>query len=407
MPAFPRPEREVLRELEHPLAFLFWEALRDVLLWNSVGPEERRGLFHPSPPRVREYLAYALLQAPELEEALRGLRVVSELPELAEEARVAEACAGVALWAEARGMKETAVQFAEAAARVEPEVSARSFTAGRLCRRLGDAPRAAMWYARAARLARIAYRRRRKGSEIDFANAHLGHGNLEHDLGNYREAEFHYMKAARAALRSGRKSLAAMANHSMVGVAGDTSRHGDALEYARKAVALYPADHPLFPALVHDVARLWMGMGYFSSALLLLERVLPRMERPDEKMVVAASLARSAAAVKDHIRYERTTAYVLATAAADTGMAASSLYHVAEGARSFWEWERATAMAEKALDIARQRDNGTIIALAERLLESLARREPGDVDLVPEEGGIIDALTRTILRKLRAGPPSA
>jgi len=400
MPVLARPEGEVLDECDGLLGGFFWQALRDVLLWAAAGPEARRGLF----VRPLAEIIGVPTEVPDVEAAIGELLALSAAPERAEPARVAEACAELALWAEGREKKRTAAHFAEAAARVEPHVSARSFTAGRLNRRLGDAVRAAMWYSRAARLARLAYARGEKRSEVDFANAHLGYGNLQHDLGKYTPAEYHYLKAVRAALRSGRKSLAASAHHNLIGVAFDTGRVEKALEHAQAAVRLLPSRHPEFPALVHDIALLLLRQSYFSSAIPILEKVLPRLERRNNRLIALASLARCAAAVKDHIRFERAASAVLAIVAEDNESSDTALYHLAEGARSFWEWERAHDLATQAIQIARDRGNAAIIPLAERLLVAVAMHERGDVDQVPLEGGAIDALWQAVLRKLKKQP---
>ncbi len=404
MPKDPRRELDLLRDDTGPLGFLLWRIISDVLLWTGCPPAQRAGLFRDAPVGRGEPLAYATLAAPELREPLRVLLTVSVTPELADESAVAEACARVVEWAEAQDMKETAVQFAEAAARLEPEVSRRAYTPGRLCRRLGAHHRSAMWYWRAARLARRAHKLGVKGSEIDFANAHLGLGTLEHGLGQYERAEHHFLKAAHAGLKMGRKSLAAGAHHNLIGVTYEQGRVDEALQHAELAARLYPVGHPFFPRLAHDIGFLWLQLDYFSSALLLFEKVLPWVERQRERIVVLASLARSAAAVKDHIRYERAATEVLALAAADNEMAAGSLYYIAEGERSFWNWERTSLLATHALRLAEEQQNETVVRLAKALLEAVAVHQLGDVDRVPPEEGITDRVTAMVLKKLERQP---
>ncbi|HEX2093367.1 MAG TPA: hypothetical protein VHG28_13260 [Longimicrobiaceae bacterium] len=404
LPRDPRPELALLQDHAGPLGFVLWRAVSDVLLWCACPPEIRRGLLHPPTESSPDTLAYAALEAPEIVEPLRVLRSVSDTPDLAEAGVVAEACAEIALWAEVRGMIETAVQFAEAAARAEPDSSARAYTAGRLSRRIGDHPRSATFFRRAIRLARRAQSERIKYSEVDFANAHLGYGNLLVDLGHSNAAEPHYWKVIRAAARSGRTSLAGAAHHNLLMVTVRMARWGEALEHAKQAVRYYKNGHPRFPLLAFDVAFMWSWRGYFSSALPVFEKILPFVEHQRERILVLASLARSAAAVRDHIRYVRASNEVLRLAAQDTEMAASSLYHVAEGARSFQQWDRAEELATRALDIAWQRRDADIVKLAERLLIALKANEPGDVDVVPEEGGIVDATREMILRRLQKQP---
>ncbi len=404
MPKDPRRELDLLRDDTGPLGFLLWRIISDVLLWTGCPPEHRVGLFRDAREGRGEPLAYATLAAPELREPLRVLLTVSVTPELADAGAVAEACARVVEWAEGQGMKETAVQFAEAAARIEPEVSRRAYTPGRLCRRLGAHHRSAMWYWRAARLARRAHKLGVKGSEIDFAKAHLGLGNLEHGLGHYKQAEHHLFKAAHAALKMGRKSLAASAYHSLIGVTYEQGHIDVALQHTEQAARLYPACHPRLPLLAHDIGFFWLRQNYFSSALLLFEKILPWVEGQHERILVLASLARSAAAVKDHIKFEHAAAEVLAIAAADNELAATSLYHIAEGERSFWRWDKAERLATRALGLARERDNLPLASVTASLLDSVRAQKLGDVDTVPPRGSKIETVTALVLRKLQKQP---
>lgn len=404
MPKDPRRELDLLRDDTGPLGFLLWRIISDVLLWTGCPPAQRAGLFRDAPAGRGEPLAYATLAAPELREPLRVLLTVSVTPELADASAVAEACARVVEWAEGQDMKETAVQFAEAAARIEPEVSRRAYTPGRLCRRLGAHHRSAMWYWRAARLARRARKLGVKGSEIDFASAHLGLGNLELDLGHCEQAERHYWKAVQAALRVGRKSLAGSAHHNLMHLMTAVGRDAEARMHAEKAVLLHPVGHPQLPSLAHDVAFLFLWEGYFSSARPILERVLPWVEGQRKKIAVLASLARCSAAVKDHIRYERAAAEVVVMAAEDDELSDSSLYHIAEGARSFWDWDRAEAYGNRALQVAVKRENTRVVALAQSLLDAISARRAGDIDLVPADASDIENITAVILRKLAKQP---
>ena len=405
LPTDPRRELDLLKDNTGPLGFLLWRTISDILLWIRCPKEQRGQLFHSAPSERSDALALATIGVPEAKNTLQMLLTVSSTPELVDLNAVAEACAEMSAWAETRGMMETAVQFAEAAARMEPDVSARSSTAGRLCRRLGDHPRSATWFRRAMRLARRTQAEGIKYSEIDFANAHRGYGFLLADLGKMAEAEPHFWKSVRAALRAGKKSLAGAGYHDLLMVTVHLERWPEALEHAKQAATLYKDGHPRFPLLAFDIAFMWCRQGYFSSALPILEKILPWVEHQRERILVLASLARSAGAVRDHIRYVRAAREVLAMAAVDTEMTASSLYHIAEGARCFYEWDRAQQLATRSLELARKRDNATVMELSERLLIALAAREPGDIDAIPEEGSVVDATRELIMRKLEKQPP--
>ncbi|HEU0052916.1 MAG TPA: tetratricopeptide repeat protein [Longimicrobium sp.] len=347
-------------------------------------------------------IAYAVLETPDLKDAVQTLWIVQRMPELVDYIALADACGTVAEWAEARDMKETAVQYAELAARLQPDSASRAFTAGRLSRRMAETQRAGVWYWRSARLAR------RANNNIDRANAHLGLGNLEHDLGHYSTAERHYWKAARAALRNGRKSLAAAAFHNLLGVTYETGRPAEALEHLRRATEFYGQDHPRFPPFVYDAGFYLLREGFFSSALLVFQKVLPWVETERVGILARSAYARAAAAVKDHIRFHRMSNVVLSMVAVDDEGSANALYQLAEGARSFLDWERAKALATRALELAKRSDASTI-PFAESLLRAIDTKAPGDLDRVPEEGDPVDWITQEIMRKLdhRTTPPGS
>lgn len=386
----------MLVEIAGPLGCVLWRALSDVLLWCASGSTGSPcSLWFGG--RTDHWLTD--VETGPLAAPLRVLGSISDHPHSASREPIAEACGAVSMWSEVQGAKETALQFAEAAAFVEPDSPARCATAGRLCRRSGLYPRAAMWYRRAVRLAR------RDRNEVAFTIAHLGYGNLELDRGRCLEAEAHYWKAARNALRIGRTSLAGAAFHDLLGAAVHTGRMSEATEHARRAVRFYLPKHPRFPLLAHDIAFLWLRLGYFSSAIPILDQVLPLVGRQRERILVLASLARCAAAVHDRLRFERAANEVLALAEVDSEMTASSLYHVAEGARTFEEWARAEALADRAATEADRLGNATISSSARALSEAITGRVPGDKDAVPDEGGEVDSITAAVMRKLRRQPP--
>jgi tetratricopeptide (TPR) repeat protein len=395
-----RSEWEILDEQSGALGLTLWQALRDVLLWNETGPSERRGLFRPLHASQQDLLARAIAAAPELADALRDLAQLSAVPESADAARVAAACEAVWMWAEERGKHGIAIQFAEAAAKLETKSSSRSYTAGRLCRSAADYERGVIWFRRAERLAR----RTTPPSNIDFGNAHLGWGHLEHNRGNLKEAERHFWMAQRAALRGGRKSMAGFAHHNLIGLCIDAERLSDAVEHAASAATLYPSKHPRIPAVAGDIGYLWLRLGYFSMSMYLFANALPWIVAPAERSITLAMFARSAAAARDRVRYERLAEQATCLAHSSSERRDAVLYHIAEGARSFEQWDRANDLAIMAREFAEIRMNGTMQRAAERLLGEIDRRQPGDQDIIPEPGGIIDRITSRILKKLRRLP---
>lgn len=391
----PRPPHLVLDEVGGAAGYVLWLLLNDCALW--VAAEHRAQIFAPG---GRDW-AQAEWPA-ELVDAFAVLRAASAAPELARAPDLAGAAAAVWEWAEKQGYLETALQFAELAARLDPDSSARSGTAGRLCRRRGGLhARATGWFQRASRLARL------RNDEIAFATARLGWGILEFNQGRYLHAEAHFSVAFRRSMRVGRRSTAGLARHCLLGVAIASGRYDVAMREAREAVRLYAAHHPRFPVLAHDVAFAIAAQGYYSSALPVLVKTLPLMGVSRERILVLASLARAAGAARDRVRFERAAAEVLRMAENGAEMSDSSVYQVAQGARSFEQWERADALARRAHALAGQSGNGYILGAAGELIAEVAARAAGDVDLIPDEGGDVDRLVELLLARLgkHTAPP--
>jgi tetratricopeptide (TPR) repeat protein len=391
----PRPPHLVLDEVGGTAGYVLWLLLNDCALW--IGAEQRGALFAPG---GRDWAEAEW--PPELVDALSVLRAASAAPELARAPDLAAAAASVWEWAERQGHMEAAVQFAELAARLDPESSARAGTAGRLCRRRGGLhARATCWFQRASRLARL------QGDEIAFATARLGWGVLEFNHGRYLHAEAHFTAAYRRAMRVGRRSTAGLASHCLLGVAIASERYEVAMQRAVEAARLYAAHHPRLPVLAHDAAFAIAAQGFYSSALPVLMKTLPLMGAARERILVLATLARSAAAAGDRVRFERAAQEVLRMVAGGAEMAESSVFHVAQGARSFEQWERAGLLARQALSLATRSGNAYIVAAAQALIGDVAERARGDLDVIPEEGGPVDALVELLLTRLRkhTAPP--
>ena len=181
-------------------------------------------------------------------------------------------------------------------------------------------------------------------------------------------------------------------------------RFNEAIRYAEQAISFYPLRHHRIPNLAFDIGFLWMRLYYFSSAIYLFERVLPWFEIQSHKILLLSALARSSAAVHDRIRYERASDRVLRMVEEGNERAASSLYHLAEGARYFELWERARTLATQALDLGRRVSNVSVVGAAEGMLAELPLQNQGPADIVPEEGGPVDRITTMLLKKLAKQP---
>jgi tetratricopeptide (TPR) repeat protein len=376
----------LLDEVSGTLGFALWRVLTDCTLW--LDSDQAPDLFWSESP-WRADLPH-IAAAPEVMRALETLSRVST--GALGRKTLANASAVIWEWAEKREFRQTALAFAELAARFEPYSSERASTAGRLCRPVREFVRGTRWYRGAARLARLA------GRDREFAIAHLGWGNLEGELGNLGAAEFHATKAFRAALRVGRHSLAASAYHDLMTVKIHTHRLEEAWQHARDALALYRTDHPRFPALLHDIAYLWSMMGLFSSALVIYVRVLAMMSRRRERITVQANIARAAAAAHDRVYYVRAKTEVIQAVESEGAdfVPVSALYHLARACQTYEEWN----LAERLASLVVERSSGRWLARAQALEASLAAREAGDVDALPAEGSEVDQVREALLRRL-------
>ncbi|HYW09342.1 MAG TPA: tetratricopeptide repeat protein [Longimicrobium sp.] len=395
MPGIQRRELDVLREASGGLGFALWRVLCDVILWCGVAPEQRATAFHGGVSRPDYPVVADPRFTSESGTALQLLGTVATKPEVVRAGDIADACATIRDWAEGLGLREIALQFAEASARAVSDSSHRSYEAGGLCRRAGEFERGAIWFQRAVRLARSS------GDNVAYANAQRGFGSLLLELGRFREAEPRLHRSAWAARKAGRRRLAGAAYHDLLVVTVHEQRWAKALDYAHRAVTLYGALDPRLPRLAHDVAYMWCRHGFFSSALPIFECLPPLFEKEAIRVLLFANFARAAAAVRDRIRFEQIAGTVLNLVATDTEWAAPALYHIAEGTRSFEQWERAAALAEQAVHAAQDRKNTTIVRDATELLAAVSLRQAGDVDVLPDEGHPVHAARRTILRKLR------
>jgi tetratricopeptide (TPR) repeat protein len=383
MPTWRSPDL-ILEEthVPEPQRMLFWRILSDYRFWwDSRGPL---------------FWAYGIgmwrsVYPAEISPALHTLEKIWVSPHLVEDSRLAEACAVVWEWAERKEYLEIAMQFAELAARLEPLVPGRASTAGRIARRQRTIPRGSMWFTRAYRLARL------QKKEIDFAIAHLGMGALELEIGNPEKARRHAGKAFKAAMRRGRRSLAACASHDIMAAYISEENYEDAGGHAQSAVAMYDLDHPRFPGLAHDVAVLWSRLGYYSSALTIFEIVLPAMVRLEDHITALANIARAAAACGDRVRYQRALKEVIEAINSKAPIRPSSIYHLAWAARTYQDWPLATQLAK--ICVARYPESQK--SRARTLLEAIQSRLPGDTDKLPEVGSELEEARQTLLKKLR------
>jgi len=376
----------ILEDVQDERDVALWSLAADLDLWIHSAPGERT-LF----PSGRASFDPQIFPA-ELRPELAALSVIHTNPERSAPLRLAGACEAVWMWAEQMEWPEVAIHYAELAARIEPERPDRSGTAGRLCRTGGDTHRASIWYLRAARLARV------QGKQIEFAEAHLGLGNLASDLGHLTVAQRHQEKALRAAISVGKRSLAMYAYHNLLLLKLYAEKFDEAWIYAKDALSIYTRDHPRLPALAHDIALLCSRMGYNSSAIPVFEAVLPTMGRLSERMIVLANVARAAAACHDRLRYERAARELLSAIEAGRSVPVSARYNLACAAHTYEDWSRAESLITGVLATGPE---GHYLPLAQSLADAIRERTPGETDHIPLAGSEIDSVREDLLRRLK------
>jgi tetratricopeptide (TPR) repeat protein len=363
---------QVLDEMPEPLGLLLWETYRDVVLWSSVAPEERDGLFAAQAYETRlRAIAEAGADEP-LDQALRAVAAILKDPGGVPEADVTAACRTATDWAEGKALLSAAVTLATAAALASPTNAAAAHRVGMIARANGESARAETWFRRAVGLGRQAK------DWASYAEAFLGLGNLYKQRGNYPAARRFHIRALRAARRHAMRDIQARALHDLFCIAMQTSPPADAEELARLAFRAYGSRHPRLPALAHDVAYFWMGQGRFAPALEVFRAVLPHIHDARERVLVAANAGRAAGGSGNRAGFDEAWQSVWAAEPEweRTPLAPQALLELANGASSLRDWPRAERAAETARDLAQRRGLGQVIIESEAVLDA-ARRKRG------------------------------
>jgi tetratricopeptide (TPR) repeat protein len=392
-----RPEGwPVLDDVEGALGLTLWRALRGVWTWVDTPPERRGGLSQEPTREVRERSAFAAAEAPELADAFGTFALLARAANVLDGTQVAEACYAVHTWAEVRGLTQTAVHFAEAAARADEEDASRANLAGRMCRRAALNDRSSAWFVRAFRLAVRAGRRR------EALRALLGYGALLKKLGQYAEARKIFAKAARRALRHGRRRQAAEAHHDLLTIEAEVGTLTSAVAHAFRALHLYPRQHAYLPALAHELGYLLVRLGHYSTAIPLLEMATPRAPRPAVAALEWSSLAWAAAGAGRRFRYDEAERRALQLVSLHDEFAPAVMLHLSEGARRLRDWERAERYAFHAAEAARSMDDIVLAEEASDLLKVIEERTSSAPDTIPPEIERIENFTSRLAARLRS-----
>lgn len=393
----------LLREHPGALGAVLWKSLRDVCAWMAAAPDERTALFPAAAAEARAAEIAGAAAEPELWAPLLVIQQLLERPADVDHPRLVHACRAIARWGERRGFTAVQLAFVQAAACLAPEHPRLAYAVGRLARDRGEYARAESWLRSAIRLAR--------GKDWHtYALAYLSLGTLYQQLGNLPAARTVTLRGYRTSVRRRVRPVHAMALHNLFVITSEMLDFGRAHQYALAACRSYGAEHPLFPALVHDVGCFWMLHGDFARAADIFETVLPRFVEPADRLLTLGNLARSAAAAGRSDLYERCrteSEALLACGVAPPDRGAQVWVNLARAAASAGDDLRAEHAATQALELAASLRLGQIRMEVESLLHALsAGRAVADAGSEPASKVPLDAGTEAtadaILELVRA-----
>lgn len=406
-PKPPPPAREWLSEiisiepLADPLWDVLWRVMRMVRMWAETPPgQDRTALFDPMKPETGELFAYAQASEPELAKPIGVFGLLLSSPRLISVPMLADACARVQAWADARGMLLLASHFAELAALVDDNDSGRAKNAARMCRRARELWRASQWYERAHSLGVIA------GDDAARIEALIGNASTLKEQGDRDEAYAWYKRAARSARRRGKGKLAAEAHHGLTLLCAELGEHDQALFHARRAMDWYTHDHPWLPYLVHDVAFALVRRRFYTLAVYILAVLRRVLVKPDEQVLFYSTVCWAAGGAGRRELYAKAERHVLEQIAVYGEHAPAAWLHMAEGARFAADWERAANYAAKAMKAAREHADPVLLAEAEALQAEIAVQKQGPREEVPADDEPYLRLTRRLAARLRRWKPS-
>lgn len=388
----------ILDELTDDLGLLLWRSLRNVLTWARTPEGQRAGLFAGEAAPIRQGDLARLSPDPELHAPLSVILALLEAPEKADVARLSNACRRVALWAEDRGSLATALDYAQAAAAVAPDVALLSYHVGRVARRLADYDRAEGWYLRA-----IIQGRQQKDWRA-YTLGFSGMGNLFVQKGNFPEARRYFERCLRAAIRNSLYELQGPAAHNIFGICVEMGAFSEGERYARQAIEGYQAcDHSIV-VLSKDIAYGWVIQGYFARALTVLRTLVPHYPAFPERAYLMGDIARAAGgagevAVFDDAASEIWKANVDGSA---SDVVARALLDLAHGAASLAEWDQADAALARVVQIAMERKESKVLLTAEAMQDFVRVRRRTQVAQTEDKSVSADELTEQILLTLGA-----
>jgi tetratricopeptide (TPR) repeat protein len=346
---------------------VFWSAYRDVELW--VRATERDSLFRPEQADPRFH------QLNELDPDTYGtvsphIAVLIELirsQTAVDPASICSACSAIASWFEERGRLRCAVDYAIAAYLTVPQSAALAVRTARLLRMLAEYPRSTSWFDYAIYLAR------KSRDWQAYSEALAGLGNLYFQTGNFPRARHFHRRCLRLASREHLAEMQGAAYHNLFVLEMDAGDIELAEELASKALSAYPPISPCRVRLARDLSRRWTVLGHFEQALPLALETLEHFSAPIDRALVWADVARSAGGCGELAHFEDAwvEAWALVRRRVADPVSADVLIDLARGAASMGDTRRAAHAAARALEIARERNEGRTVLEAEALLDSV------------------------------------
>ena len=374
-PLWRRQEHQLLKDVDESLGLVLWHAVRQVREWAELSPDELATRQREQTPESQARQAFASIQAPEISKALGTFATLARSPRLVDAIGLAAACVTVADWAEAHSLAETSIQFAEAAAAVDPSSPHLANRAGRACRRAAEFERAQEWYERAAALASTREFRTDRGNTDEYIRAHLGAASAFYAQGRHAEAQPHLDRAAKRARSRNRRGPAGEASHDLMTLADAVGTFEEVVHHARAALESYPVRHKRVPMLVMDFAYALTRHGAADLALRVLPRIVPLIEDPSIQVPLWGTIARARALTRDRSGFEEAARRVTELATIYDEWGAAAYWNVGEGACILDEWDLAERFGASALEFARERQDGMVARLAADLLDRVAIRE--------------------------------
>lgn len=399
-PGAPGPQGiNVLKEFQDEVGAILWKSLRNVLLWGECDPQDRQELFPRASHEGRRAEILAAEPDPEVEGALVDLAGILARPASMDPERIAAACGRISDWAAEQGKSLTAMEFRQAAAVASPLDPRHALRVARAARDRAQYERAEAWLQRTIGLARQA-------KDWDtYARSYITLGNMMRRRGAYPAARHNLTKALRRAVRQGQRETEGMALHDLFVLEFECGNSDQAQKFAARALKAYGRDHPLVPALAHDVAYAWLHDGQCERALPVFRAACERVS-DQHRASALGSIARAAGVVGNRKEFEWAWKE-LENVQSGPGVA-EAWTDMARGAGSLGDWERARDAAHHAERLADNRGEAKITFTAESILEDLraeeqaqkglqAKRESAD----PREADRTDRLARDLLAQLQ------